>query len=136
MPSQKKGKRIAIAVADETHAAIIHARVPSTVFCSSGVTGLSVMLRLSLLQLVRQINYLAHVVICVARRAQENVETLFCLRLALRRVFLEPVFRPLFSNRFDDHSDRAVERCKYLFSGDRLRLRKLPVAIAHVTRSG
>src|SRR5256885_14112962 len=135
VPSQKNGARIASAVANETTPAFIQARGPSTFCRSSRVAGLSVMLRLSLLQLIRQIDYLPHVVVRVSGRTQKNTESLFRLRLALRRIFLQPVGGFLLSNRLHNHRYRKVKRREDFFLWKRLWLCEFPITVAHIAGS-
>src|SRR3981189_3324799 len=110
VPSQQNGARIASAVASETRPAPSHARKPALLNAPSGLGELSVIPRLSLLQLVRQIDNLANMVIGVSGGAQKNIETFFRFRLAFCGIPFQPVFRFLFPNCFHDHRYRSVKR--------------------------
>src|SRR5579859_2172760 len=134
VPSQKKGIRIASEVTKDTAVALAHARGPSTFQLASEPGASPLIAGGSLLQLIRQKDDLAHMMIRMSRGAKKNIETLFRFRLAVRGVFFHPVVGRLLANRFDNHRNRFVESRKHFILWSRLWFGEFPVAIAHITR--
>src|ERR1700731_3766762 len=94
------------------------------------------LLALSSRQLAAQVNDLPYMMIRMPRTTHENLETIRGFRLPFGRIRLSPVCRALLSNRRRHHRHRAVKRSQRFVLPRWLPVRKLPVAVAHVSRLG
>jgi hypothetical protein len=85
---------------------------------------------------LREVNYLADVMVGVGGHAQEYGEAVVGFWFSHGGIGLGEIFGGLFADGGGDHGDSAVEIDEYLFLGEHARLVEFAVAVTHVAGTG